>query len=56
MNSCMRVFNDVIEQLEQDTGKPVMTANQATARHLMKLLGIGEPIEGYGELLRCPRL
>jgi maleate isomerase len=48
--------SDVIEQLEQDTGKPVVTANQATAWHLMKLLGIGEPIEGYGELLRRPRL
>jgi maleate isomerase len=48
--------SDVIEQLEQDTGKPVVTANQATAWQLMKLLGIGEPIEGYGELLRRPRL
>jgi maleate isomerase len=48
--------SDVIEQVEQDTGKPVVTANQATAWHLMKLLGIGEPIEGYGELLRRPRL
>jgi maleate isomerase len=48
--------SDVIEQLEQDTGKPVVTSNQATAWHLMKLLGINDPIEGYGELLRRPRL
>ena len=48
--------SDVIEQIEQDTGKPVVTANQATAWHLMSTLGIGEPIEGYGELLRRPRL
>lgn len=48
--------SDVIEQVEQDTGKPVVTANQATAWHLMRLLGIGDTIEGYGELLRRPRL
>ena len=48
--------SDVIEQIEQDTGRPVVTANQATAWHLMRLLGINDPIEGYGELLRRPRL
>jgi maleate isomerase len=48
--------SDVIEQVEQDTGKPVVTANQATAWHLMRLLGINDTIEGYGELLRRPRL
>ncbi|MBM4322844.1 MAG: hypothetical protein FJ115_04710 [Deltaproteobacteria bacterium] len=44
--------SDVIEEIERDTGKPVVTANQATAWHLMKLLKINDPIEGYGELLR----
>jgi maleate isomerase len=48
--------SDVIEQIEQDTGKPVVTANQATAWHLMRTLGIDDPVEGYGELLRRPRL
>jgi len=49
--------SDVIEEIEQDTGKPVVTSNQATAWHLMKLLGINEPIEGYGQLLRkLPRV
>jgi maleate isomerase len=46
----------VIEQLEQDLGKPVITSNQATAWQLMRLLGIDDPIEGYGELLRRKRL
>jgi maleate isomerase len=44
--------SDVIEDLEHDTGKPVVTANQATAWHLMKMLGINDVIEGYGQLLR----
>ncbi len=49
--------SDVIEEIERDTGKPVVTANQATAWHLMKLLKINDVIEGYGELLRkVPRV
>jgi len=48
--------SDIIEELERDTGKPVITSNQATAWHLMKILGINDKIEGYGELLRRSRL
>jgi len=44
--------SDVIEELENDSGKPVVTANQATAWHLLKLLGINDSVEGYGQLLR----
>ncbi|MEW6261622.1 MAG: hypothetical protein AB1641_00965 [Thermodesulfobacteriota bacterium] len=44
--------SDVIEEIEHDSGKPVVTSNQATAWHLMKLLGINDVIEGYGRLLR----
>lgn len=44
--------SDVIEEIERDSGKPVVTSNQATAWHLMKMLGINDPIEGYGSLLR----
>ncbi|MCF8105701.1 MAG: hypothetical protein K9K64_09470, partial [Desulfohalobiaceae bacterium] len=44
--------SDVIEQIEQDSGKPVVTSNQATAWHLMKLLGINDVVDGYGALLR----
>ncbi|GHV54745.1 maleate cis-trans isomerase [Deltaproteobacteria bacterium] len=43
---------DIIEELEQATGKIVITSNQATAWHLMKLLGINDVVEGYGKLLR----
>lgn len=49
--------SDVIEEIENDSGKPVVTSNQATAWHLMKLLGINDIIEGYGRLLRkVPRM
>ena len=44
--------SDIIEELEQATGKVVITSNQATAWHLMKLLGINDTVEGYGQLLR----
>lgn len=49
--------SDVIEQIEQDSGIPVVTSNQATAWHLMKMLGINDVVEGYGQLLRkVPRV
>ena len=49
--------SDVIEEIEQDAGIPVVTSNQATAWHLMRLLGINDVVDGYGELLRkLPRV
>ena len=49
--------SDVIEAIENDSGKPVVTSNQATAWHLMRLLGINDVVEGYGQLLRkTPRV
>jgi maleate isomerase len=46
---------DVIEPLEQDIGKPVVTSNQASFWHAFKLAKVGEPIQGFGRLLREPR-
>ncbi|HHY48011.1 MAG TPA: hypothetical protein GX506_12010 [Firmicutes bacterium] len=45
---------DVIERLEKETGKPVITSNQASLWECLRLIGIDEPIEGFGELLRRP--
>jgi len=42
----------VIEELEQELGKPVVSANQATLWQILRAVGIDEPIDGYGELLR----
>jgi len=46
---------DVIEVLEQDLGKPVITSNQAAYWMCFKMAGIGESIPGYGRLMREPR-
>lgn len=43
---------EIIEQLEQETGKPVITSNQATLWHCLRSLEIKDPMEGYGRLLK----
>ena len=43
---------DVIDALEQDLGKPIVTSNQASFWMAFALAGVGEPIEGYGRLFR----
>jgi maleate isomerase len=42
---------EIIEALEQNTGKPVITSNQATLAMALKMMGIREKISGYGSLL-----
>lgn len=43
-----------IQELENDTGKPVVSSTAASLWWVMKVLGIKSPIEGYGKLLRSP--
>jgi maleate isomerase len=45
---------DIIEQTEQDLGKPVLTSNQALAWHCLRKIGVRDEIEGFGGLLRKP--
>lgn len=42
---------DVIAEIEQDLGKPVITSNQACFWACMRLMGLTTPISGYGRLL-----
>ena len=42
---------EVISKLEQDIGKPVISSNQASMWKALKLIGVREPIKGYGLLL-----
>ncbi|SEK12605.1 maleate cis-trans isomerase family protein [Paraburkholderia diazotrophica] len=42
---------EVIEEIEQRTGKPVITSNQAVAWDVMRLAGLPDRIDGYGRLL-----
>ncbi|NLY20513.1 MAG: Asp/Glu racemase [Tissierellia bacterium] len=41
----------VLEHLEKDLGKPVISAIQATFWHSLKNIGINEKIKGFGSLL-----
>jgi len=43
----------VLEQIEADLGKPVVSSNQALAWHSLQLAGYAEPVEGFGQLLRA---
>ncbi|MFB3817720.1 MAG: hypothetical protein ACE147_08665 [Candidatus Methylomirabilales bacterium] len=45
---------DVIERLEKETGKPVITSNQASVWECLRLLKIDDPIPGFGKLLTLP--
>lgn len=42
---------DIIEQLEHDLGKPVLTTNQVSLWHALKIMG-AKPLDGVGALLR----
>lgn len=46
---------DIIDPLEYDLGKPVITSNQASYWLAFKMAGVKEPIKGYGTLLNRPR-
>jgi maleate isomerase len=41
----------VLEILEQDLGKRVLSSASAMMWHALRLAGVGQPIGGYGRLL-----
>jgi maleate cis-trans isomerase len=41
----------VLEVLEQDLGKPVISSASAMMWHALRLTGVGQPVSGYGGLL-----
>lgn len=41
-----------VQELEDDTGKPVVSSTAASLWWVMQALGMKAPIEGYGKLLR----
>jgi maleate isomerase len=43
---------DVLELLEHDLGKPVISSAQASLWHALRLAGVRQPIPGFGRLLR----
>lgn len=42
---------DIIEPLELDIGKPVVTANQASMWLALRTIGIKSPVNGFGKLM-----
>lgn len=42
----------VLEQLEQELGKPVISTTQVSIWAALRMIGETEPIQGYGKLLR----
>jgi maleate cis-trans isomerase len=42
----------VVERLERDVGKPVVTSQTATLWCALRALAVKEPVHGYGRLLR----
>lgn len=42
---------EIIEKLEYDLKKPVITSNQATIWNMLRLAGVNDKIDGYGQLL-----
>ncbi len=43
---------EIVDELEQRLGKPVVASNQAFIWDLLRLAGIDDKISGYGQLLR----
>jgi maleate isomerase len=42
---------EIIQELEEATGKPVISSNQATLWYALRKLGLKDSIKGYGQLL-----
>ena len=50
--SCIALHTiEVIDKLEYDLKKPVISSNQATMWHLLRLANVNDNIERYGQLL-----
>jgi maleate isomerase len=44
---------EILEALEEDMGKPVVSANQSTMWHAQRLAGVNAPLTGLGRLFRA---
>jgi maleate cis-trans isomerase len=44
----------VLQALEEDLGKPVISSASAMMWHALRLAGVGAPVTGYGRLLTLP--
>ena len=50
--SCTNLHTfEVIDKLEHDLQKPIITSNQATVWNMLRMAGVSDKVEGYGQLL-----
>ncbi|MDG1084956.1 MAG: Asp/Glu racemase, partial [Planktotalea sp.] len=42
----------IVEQAERQLGKPVTSSNHALAWHLLRLAGIDDGLDGFGQLFQ----
>ena len=47
---------EILSRLEQTLRKPVISSNQAMMFQTLQMVGIGDPVIGYGQLLEAHRL
>ena len=45
---------EVVEEIEQATGKPVITSNQAQMWSCLRRAGITDELKGFGKTFSCP--
>lgn len=52
--SCCTAFRtiEILEEVERELGKPMVSANQATMWLMLKRVGVKGPISGFGALLK----
>jgi maleate isomerase len=43
---------EIIQRLENDLKKPVITSNQALVWHCLRMIGLEGPMEGFGQLFK----
>jgi maleate isomerase len=50
--SCAQIKSpEIVEELERDLGKPVITSNTAAFWHSLRLSGVEDRVQGFGRLL-----
>ena len=45
---------EVVEEIEQATGKPVITSNQSQFWSCLRRAGIADELKGFGQIFSCP--
>ncbi len=51
--SCINLHTiELIDKLEADLGKPIISSNQATMWNLLRMAGIQDKLQKYGQLFR----